>query len=102
MIACVSPSRMVRLTPFRISFGPSSVFTETCRSLISSVAMSVVSQGIGRLQVDQYVVTGDLHRKDRNGFGRRRTERLAGAQVEAGAVHPALDLAPLDVALGQG
>ncbi len=41
MIAWVSPSLMVRSTPLRISLGPSSVSTETCRSLISSVAMSV-------------------------------------------------------------
>src|SRR5690348_13204031 len=97
MIACVSPSRMVRLTPLRISLGPSSVLTETCRSLISSVAMSVLSCS----QVDQYVVAGDLHREDRNGLGGRRSERLAGAEVEARTVHPALDLAALDVTLGE-
>src|SRR4051812_22150464 len=37
MIACVSPARTVRFTPRRISFGPSSVVTEACRSLISRV-----------------------------------------------------------------
>ena len=39
MIACVSPPLMVRSTPLRISLGPSSVATVTCRSRISSVAM---------------------------------------------------------------
>jgi hypothetical protein len=39
MIAWVSPSRTVRVTPLRISFSPSSVVTETCRSLISRVLM---------------------------------------------------------------
>src|SRR3954467_7000959 len=39
MIAWVSPARTVRLTPRRISFGPSSVVTEACRSLISKVDM---------------------------------------------------------------
>ena len=39
MIACVWPDSTVRSTPLRISFGPSSVATETCRSLISKVDM---------------------------------------------------------------
>ena len=38
MIACVSPSLMVSVTPLRISLGPSSVSTETCRSLIYELA----------------------------------------------------------------
>src|SRR6201991_2019921 len=41
MTAWVSPARTVRSTPFRISLAPSSVATETCRSLISRVDMSV-------------------------------------------------------------
>src|SRR5680860_1445458 len=43
MIAWVSPALMVRSTPFRISFGPSSVSTLTCRSLISKLAMSLLT-----------------------------------------------------------
>src|SRR3954469_16982557 len=99
MIACVSPSLMVRSTPLRISLGPSSVSTETCRSLISSVAMSVLSQVLVR--VDQYVAPVDLHGVDGNRLGGRRTGGLAGPEVEARAVHPALDGAVVHVALGQ-
>src|SRR5687767_11086871 len=43
MIAWVSPSRTVRVTPLRISLGPSSVSTETRRSLISRVLMPLGS-----------------------------------------------------------
>src|SRR4051812_40899185 len=100
MIACVSPSLMVRSTPLRISLGPSSVSTETCRSLISSVAMSVLSQVLVR--VDQYVVPVDLHGVDGDRLGGRRTGGLAGPEVEARAVHPALDGAVVHVPLGQG
>src|SRR3954454_11231638 len=100
MIACVSPSLMVRSTPLRISFGPSSVSTETCRSLISSVAMSVVSQVL--VGVDQYVVPVDLYGVDGDRLGRRWARGLAAAQVEARPVHPALDGAVVHVALGQG
>src|SRR6476661_6897692 len=39
MIAWVWPDSTVRSTPFRISLGPSSVATETCRFLISKVDM---------------------------------------------------------------
>src|SRR4051795_1933569 len=106
MIACVWPSLMVRSTPFRISLGPSPsvpVSTVTCRSRISSVAMlspsllllvwcSVVE---GRRDVDEHVVAVDLDGVDRDRFGRRQPGRLAGAQVEARAVQPALDLAAL-------
>src|SRR6478672_6999435 len=99
MIAWVSPSLMVRSTPLRISLGPSSVSTETCRSLISSVAMSVVSQV--RVGVDQYVVPVDLHGVDGDRLGGRGPGGLAGAQVEARPVHPALDRAVVNVALGE-
>src|SRR6187402_1088120 len=99
MIAWVSPSRMVRSTPLRISLGPASVSTLTCRSLISSVAMSVVSHWC--VQVDEYVVSVDADGIDGYGFGGRRAGRLAGAEVEARAVHPALDRAALHVALGE-
>ena len=43
----------------------------------------------------------DPHGVHRDGLGGRRPARLAGAQVEARAVQPALDLAALDVALGE-
>ena len=36
MIAWISPSLIVRVTPLRISFGPSSVSTVTCRSVMTS------------------------------------------------------------------
>src|ERR1700712_5612580 len=100
MIAWVSPSLMVRSTPLRISLAPSSVSTDTCRALISSVAMSVVSQVL--VGVDQYVVPVDLYGVDRDRLGGRRTGGLAGPEVEARAVHPALDGAVVDVSLGQG
>src|SRR6478735_1089927 len=99
MIAWVSPSRMVRSTPLRISLGPSSVSTLTRRSLISSVAMSVVSHWC--VQVDEYVVAVDADGIDGYGFGGRRAGRLAGAEVEARSVHPALDRAAVHVALGE-
>src|ERR1700712_697286 len=105
MIACVSPSLMVRSTPLRISLNPSEppsssdAATETCRSVISSVAMSVVSQVL--VEVDQYVVPVDLHGVNRDRLGGRRTGGLAGPEVEARPVHPALDGAVVHVALGQ-
>src|SRR6478752_3938993 len=43
MIACVSFDEMVRSTPRRISIGPSSVLTDTCRSRMSRVAMCVLT-----------------------------------------------------------
>src|SRR5689334_8473474 len=99
---------MVRSTPRRISFGPFSVSTDTCRSRISSVAM-VVSISVfllgslvqGVLHVDKYVGTVEADRVDRHRVVRGQAQRLAGAQVEAGSVQPALDLAVADVTLGQ-
>src|SRR3954447_7744661 len=114
MIACVSPSLMVRSTPFRISLGPLPslpVSTVTCRSRISSVDMCIslfrlrcrsgsdVVQGGGH--VDEHVVAVDLHGVDRDRLGRGKSGGLAGAEVEARTVQPALDLTALDVALGQ-
>ena len=98
MIAWVSPDRTVRSTPRRISLAPSSVSTVTCRSRISRVDMgSQFSFGDG----DEHVVAVDLHGVDGDGDGGRQAGRLAGAQVEARAVQPALDRAVLDLALGQ-
>ena len=50
--------------------------------------------------VDEDVVALDLHGVDGDGRGGRQAGRLAGAQVEARAVQPALDRAVLDLALG--
>src|SRR5262245_15280876 len=102
MIAWVSPDFTVRSTPRRISFGPASVSTETCRSRISSVLTGLVLLVVQRVfDVDQHVVAIDLDGVDGYGLGGRQAGRLPAAQVEARAVQPALDLAVLDVALGQ-
>ena len=55
MIAWVSPSLTVRSTPLRISLGPSSVSTETCRSLDLQGAMRA------QLTPFRVVVDGDEH-----------------------------------------
>src|SRR5699024_10363840 len=114
MMAWVSPDVTDRSTPRWISFGPSSVDTDTCRSRMSSVAMllelrllepfgspkvvSVVAEvnedGLGPVLADPARIGGDR-------LGRRKVQHLAGAYVEAGPVQPALDLASLDVTLGQ-
>src|SRR4051812_42862055 len=73
MIAWVCPDATVRSTPFRISLGPSSVATETCRSLISKVDMCAFSVVVawsdgedgelgldGRLQPFPQLGQGDL------------------------------------------
>src|SRR3954469_21833693 len=103
MIAWVSPSLMIRSTHMKISMWPSEpsscTATLTCRSLISSVAMSVVSHWC--VQVDEYVFAVDSDGIDGYGLCGRRAGRLAGAEVEAGPVHPALDRAALHVALGE-
>src|SRR4051812_37318894 len=114
MIAWVSPSPMVSVTPLRISLAPSSVSTVTCRSLISSVLICVslpcfevcgsgrlyAVGGLGHVDVDAVLAYLDGERRDR--LGGREPRRLAAAQVEAGAVQPALDLALGDLALAQG
>src|SRR5690242_19319533 len=98
MMACVSPCFTVRSTPLRISFVALSASTETCRSWISSVAMGASGLlGDG----DEHVVPFDLYGVYGDGARRGEAGRLAGAQVEAGAVQPALDLAVLHLALGQ-
>src|SRR6478672_5324099 len=67
MIAWVWPESTVRSTPLRISLGPSSVATETCRSLISNVDMKLRSDarsgefGLdGRVQPLPQLGDGDL------------------------------------------
>src|SRR5215203_5459957 len=98
MIAWVSPCFTVRSTPRRISVGPPSVSTETCRSLISSVAMGTSGLlGDG----DEHIVPFDLYGVYGDGPGGGRPGGLSGTQVEAGAVQPALDLAVLHLALGE-
>src|SRR5882724_8603534 len=98
MMAWVSPCFTVRSTPLRISFVALSASTVTCRSWISSVAMG--SSGLLG-EGDEHVVPFDLYGV--NGYGARggKAGRLAGAQVERGAVQPALDLAVLHLALGE-
>src|SRR4051794_37582392 len=113
MIAWVSPERTVRSTPRRISLASSPSPTVTCRSRISStdtllLAPSVAGRG-GEAVVDRHV---DVHvlplhadRVDGHRLGGRQVGGLAGAQVEARPVQPALDgrgaLELLDVALGE-
>src|SRR4051812_2950039 len=99
MMACVSPCFTVRSTPRRISRGPPSASTETCRSLISSVAMGA-SGLLG--EGDEHVVPFDLYGVYGDGARGGEAGRLAGAQVEGRAVQPALDHAVLDLALREG
>src|ERR671931_199294 len=99
MMACVSPCFTVRSTPLRISFVALSASTVTCRSRISSVAMGA-SGLLG--EGDEHVVPFDLYGVYGDGARGREAGRLTGAQVEAGAVQPALDLAVLHLAFGQG
>src|ERR1044072_1791244 len=98
MMACVSPCFTVRSTPLRISFVALSASTVTCRSRISSVAMGA-SGLLGK--GDEHVVPFDLYGVYGDGARRGKAGRLAGAQVEGGAVEPALDLAVLHLALGE-
>src|SRR5687768_16124328 len=111
MIAWVSPERMVRSTPRRISFASSPSPTVTCRLRISRTDTrysSVAGRG-GEAVVDRHV---DVHvlpfhadRVDGHRLGGRQVGGFAGAQVEARPVQPALDggraLELLDVALAQ-
>src|SRR6476469_2979697 len=102
MMACVSPELMVRSTPRRISLVPSSTSTETWRSRISSVVMVV---SLSSVQVtgdgDEHVVAVDLHGVDGDRADRRGAGRVAGPNVEPGAVQPALEGAAVDLALGE-
>src|SRR4051794_38066404 len=98
MMACVSPCFTVRSTPLRISFVALSASTVTCRSRISSVAVG--ASGL-LVEGDEHVVPFDLYGVYGDGARRGKAGRFAGAQVEAGAVQPALDLAVLHLALGE-
>src|SRR5690349_5653877 len=98
MMACVSLGCTVRSTPFRVSFVALSVSTVTCRSRISSVAMG--ASGL-LVEGDEHVVPFDLYGVYGDGARRGKAGRLAGAEVERGAVQPALDLAVLHLALGE-
>src|SRR6478752_3990504 len=96
MMACVSPCFTVRSTPLRISFVALSASTETCRSRISSVAMGdsgLLGDG------DEHIVPFDLYGVYGDGARRGKTGRLAGAEVEARSVQPALDRTVLHLAL---
>src|SRR5215475_2443753 len=99
MIACVCPAETVRSTPRRTSrLSPAASVTLACRSRISSV--DIRSPLLGR-QLDENVIAVDLHWIDRNGFGCGRPGWLAGAEVEAGSVQPALDGVVVHLALRQ-
>src|SRR5581483_4362709 len=108
MMAWVSPSRTVRSTPRRISRwvpAPSAPPTEpalpstlTCRSRISRVAtLELLVSG----QRDVDVVAFDLDGVDRHRLGGRQPGGLAGTQVEARPVQPALHRVVVDLAFGQ-
>src|SRR3954462_6327871 len=112
MIAGVSPERTVRSTPRRISLASSPSPTVTCRSRISRTDNSSNSSVAGRdgkgavgLGVDVHVLPLHADRVDGNRLGGRQVGGLAGAQVEARPVQPALDgrgaLELLDVAFRQ-
>src|SRR5512141_187602 len=89
MIAWVSPSPRVSVTPLRLSLGPSSVSTETCRSLLSSVLIvvslfsevwSAGADAVGRLGgVDVDAVGAHVDREHRDRLGRGQSGGLAGA-----------------------
>src|SRR5215475_667443 len=96
MIAWVCPDATVRSTPRRISRClPSASATLTCRSRISRVAIAVLSWSLlagrtGGRQRDVHVVAIDLHRIHGHRLDGGRPGRIAGAQVEARPVQPAL------------
>src|SRR3954462_10639348 len=111
MIAWVSPERTVRSTPRRISLVSSPSPTGTCRSRISRtdnfslLAVGRDGETAVALGVDQHVIPLHADRVDGDRLGGRQVGGLAGAQVEARPVQPALDgrgaLELLDVPLGQ-
>src|SRR3954453_7582622 len=112
MIAWVSPERTVRSTPRRISLASSPSPTVTCRSRISRTDKAARSSVAGRdgegavgLGVDVHVLSLHADGVDGDRLGGRQVGGLAGAQVEARPVQPALDgrcaLELLDVALGE-
>ena len=63
--------------------------------------MLTSGHSIARRQADVDVAVADLDGVDGNGFGGGQPGRLAGAQVEARAVQPALQGAAVDLALGE-
>src|SRR6195952_4700445 len=111
MIAWVSPERTVRSTPRRISLASSPSPTVTCRLRISRTDTSCSSvagrggKGAIRFGVDEHVLPFHTDRVDGHRLGGRQVGGLAGAQVEARPVQPALDrrcaLELLDVTFGQ-
>src|SRR5919205_1167316 len=112
MIACVSPERTVRSTPRRISLVSAPSPTVTCRSRISRTDKLLAPSAAGRereaavgLGVDEHVLPLHADRVDVDRLGGRQVGGLAGAQVEARPVQPALDgggaVELLDVALRQ-
>src|SRR5215469_11700095 len=101
MIACVWPDEIVRSTPRSTSrFSPAASVTPACRSRISRVDMYLSWSGVTS-EPDEDVVSVDLDFVGGNGLGGRRSGRLPGAQVEAGAVQPALDRVVVHLALRQ-
>src|SRR4051812_9814087 len=123
MIAWVWPESTVRSTPLRISLGPSSVATETCRSLISNVDMKLRSDarsgefGLdGRLQPRPQLGDGDLaedlaeepahDEPARDVLGDAaalQVEQLLVVEAAGGARMPGPgDLAGLDLQVGHG
>src|SRR3954451_1686279 len=104
MMAWVSPLAIVRSTPRRIGLAPSLVSTLTCRSRISSVAMYSVPLECadGGVDVDEHALAVDGQGVDRHRPDGGQTGRLSGAQVEPGAVQPALDGAAVHLAVRQG
>src|SRR5580692_9251330 len=101
MIACVSPDLIVRSTPRSTSrLSPAASVTPACRLRISRVDMYLSWSGYWS-EGDEHVVAIDLDFIGRHGLGGRRPRGLAGAQVEAGPVQPALHRVVVYVALGQ-
>src|SRR5260221_6471745 len=99
MIAWVCPAATVRSTRRRISrLSQAWSLTLTCRSRISRVDMSLLLTG-GDGHVN--VLAVNPHRVGVEGPGGRRAGRLAGPQVEARAVQPALERVVVDLALGE-
>src|SRR5215472_15963634 len=102
MIACVCPAETVRSTPRSTSrLSPAASVTLACRSRISSVDMYLFLPSDYSGHVDEHVVAVDLHRVRCDRLGGRRPGRLAGAEVKAGSVQPALDRVVVHIALRQ-
>src|SRR5258708_18896533 len=99
MAGWACPAAAVRSTPRRISrLSPAWALTVTGRWRISRVDMSLLLTG-GDGHVN--VLAVNPHRVGVEGLGGRRAGRLAGPQVEAGAVQPALERVVVDLAFGK-